>query len=213
MSGSRTRFGPDYWRINYREPETMDGIGNADRHADYLRSLFALDDIQIRSVIDLGFGLGYLFRAVLETFKPYAAYGIEPSTHAFTRARQGPLRETGAKLENIDLQTWAGRPSRTYDLGICTSVLQYLSDADLRRCLPVMAKRIRYLYVTVPTDVELVRQARELDFRDPFALRRSRQAYRRRLGAHFTFVSSRLLESKVHFDEWNTPFTELLFRF
>ena len=30
---------------------------------------------------------------------------------------------------------------------------------------------------------------------------------------HFTFVSSRMLESKVYFDEESTLFTDLLFRF
>jgi hypothetical protein len=76
-----------------------------------------------------------------------------------------------------------------------------------------MAQKVKYLYLTVPTDKELNAQIEDLEFHDTYAIRRSRSAYQRLLKKHFTFISSRILESKVHFDESTTSFTDLLYRF
>ena len=105
------------------------------------------------------------------------------------------------------------KKEKTFDLGLCTSVFQYLSDEELEVVLPVMAKRIRYLYFSVPTNLELKRQVSDLDFKDEYAIHRTREKYLKLLRPHFTFISSRLLESKVHFNEETTHFTDLLFRF
>lgn len=213
-------FEQKYWRENYAEPESMDGIFNADRHAAYLRACFDLEFMHVGSIIDFGFGLGHLFEKVLETFLPARAYGLEPSRHAFRKVeRRGisPVPSMKLELVNEDLETWATREgkrrrARPYDLGLCTSVLQYVADDVLERVLPVMAKRVKYLYLTVPTDVELRRQVEEEDFRDRYALHRSRARYQELLGPHFTVVSSRLVESRVFHDEDTTPMTDLLFR-
>jgi phenylalanyl-tRNA synthetase alpha subunit len=61
--------------------------------------------------------------------------------------------------------------------------------------------------------VELGRQVSELDFKDEYAIHRSREKYQRLLRPHFTFVSARVLESKSFFDEESTHFTDLLYRF
>lgn len=214
-------FEAKYWRENYAEPETMDGIFNADRHAAYLKSCFDLEFMHVTSLIDFGFGLGHLFAKMLETFMPARAYGLEPSRYAFRAAERRGLAPTeGMKLElvNEDLETWAKREAkrtraRPFDLGLCTSVLQYLTDESLERVVPVMAKRVKYLYLTVPTDVELGRQVEEEGFRDQYAIHRSQKAYVAQLGPHFTFVSARLLESRAFHDEGTTPMSDLLFRF
>lgn len=214
-------FEEKYWRDNYGEPETMDGIVNADQHAAYLKSCFDLEYMHVESIIDFGFGLGHLFAKMLETFLPARAYGLEPSRYAFRRADKRELAPVkGMKLElvNEDLETWAKREgkrkrARPFDLGLCTSVLQYVPDRALAEVVPVMARRVKYLYLTVPTDVELRRQVEEEDFRDRYARHRSREKYHAMLSPHFSFVSARLLESRVLYDEDTTPFTDLLFRF
>lgn len=212
-------FSKEYWDVNYSEPEEMDNIVNAKEHAEYMKAIFGLEYIDISSVIDLGFGLGILFKEVLKTFKPYRAYGIEPSEHAFLQASKkklSPTESTKLTLENIDLVTWAKKEmkkDKTYDLGICTSVFQYLSDEEIEFILPIMAKRIRYLYFSVPTNLELKRQVEDLEFKDEYAIHRTREKYLKMIRPHFTFISSRLLESKVHFDDESTSFTDLLFRF
>ena len=175
-------FSAEYWSENYSEAESMDGIGNASQHAEYLRALFAVELIDISSVIDLGFGLGHLLKEVSKVFIPYCVHGLEPSHHVFsavTAAQIKPVESTQVTLENMDLASWAESKKKlhqkVFDLGICTSVFQYLSEEEIDLVLPVMAKRIKYLYFSVPTDKELDRQVEEVEFHDRFALRRSRE--------------------------------------
>lgn len=220
MSSGAEGFSKEYWDVNYADPEEMDNIINAKEHALYLESIFKLEFVDISSVIDLGFGLGILFKEVLKTFKPYRAHGIEPSKHPFdllSKKKLTAIESTNLTLENIDLLSWAKKKQKKddkiFDLGLCTSVLQYLSDDEIEFILPVMAKRIRYLYFSVPTNLELNRQIEDMKFKDEYAIHRTREKYLKFLRPHFTFVSSRLLESKIHFTEENSHFTDLLFRF
>ena len=212
-------FEKEYWDENYSKPKEMDGIANAKEHVEYMDLVFRLDFIDISSVIDFGFGTGHLFKQTLKKFIPYKSHGIEPSKFIFDKLdieKVRPCSSAKVKLENIDLQSWASKQTekgKSFDLGICTSVLQYLSEEELDYCLPVMAQKVKYLYLSVPTDKELVRQVDDLEFHDSYAKRRSRAFYQRKLRQHFTFISSRILESKVHFDESTTSFTDLLYRF
>lgn len=213
-------FTEDYWRDNYAEAEDMDGIGNAKNHADYLAALFSVELIDISTVIDLGFGLGHLFKQVLGQFIPHLAVGIEPSSYAFSAAQSmelRPVESTQLELFQLDLVSWALSNKkihqRVFDLGLCTSVFQYLSEEEIDCVLPIMAKRMKYLYFSVPTDIELDRQVEEVEFHDAYALRRTRQWYQEKISKHFTFVSMRLLESKHFFQEDDTLFRDLLFRY
>jgi hypothetical protein len=212
-------FSKEYWEVNYADPEEMDNIVNAKEHAQYLQAIFALEYVDVSSVIDLGFGMGILFKEVLKTFNPYLAHGIEPSKHIFdevSKKKLAPVESTKLTLENVDLLTWAKKipkKEKTFDLGLCTSVFQYLSDEEIETVLPIMAKRIRFLYFSVPTNLELKRQVSDLEFKDEYAIHRTREKYLKLIRPHFTFISSRLLESKLHFDEESTHFTDLLFRF
>lgn len=212
-------FSKKYWEENYAEAETMDGIGNVNLHVGYLKNFFGMEYIDISTVIDFGFGLGHLFEAVLKEFIPYRAHGIEPSRYAFDRVQQrgiSPVESTKLTLKPIDLMSWAEsqKPKgRWFDLGICTSVFQYLSKEEIESVLPVMAQKVKYLYFSVPTDKELERQVEELEFCDRYAYKRSRATYQRLIKKHFTFVSARVLESKFHFNEDNTALTDLLYRF
>ena len=213
-----TKFDKTYWDKNYSDPMSMDGIGNAKEHTKYLESFLKIEHVDISTIIDLGFGYGHLFREMLKTFKPYRAVGIEPSPFAFKKVKPDKLRpvsSTKLELFEEDLLTWSRtkRKDNKFDLGICTSVFQYLTDKELKEVIPVLAKRIKYLYLTVPTNVELGRQISELEFKDEYAIHRSREKYQKLLKPHFTFISSRVLESKNYFDEESTAFTDLLYRF
>ncbi|MBI2522316.1 MAG: class I SAM-dependent methyltransferase [Bdellovibrio sp.] len=216
---SPLHFEKEYWETNYSDPFSMDCIGNAREHAAYLKYFFALDLISINSVIDFGVGLGYLFREILRKFMPERAFAIDPSIYALERAKSRliPIVSTmKIEVHNIDLSTWAKDMSKrgaVFDLGLCTSVFQYLSEEDLRFIIPVMARKVRYLYLTVPTDKEIKRMKNEVDFVDPYSLARSREFYLKLLRPHFTVVGRRILESKVHFSDRDTLCSELLFRF
>jgi len=208
-------FSKEYWDKNYSEPEEMDGVFNARNHALYLKNFFDLEDVEVKSMIDLGHGLGYLLREFYKTFSPQTAWGIEPSEHAFSQSEK-LLRPYDIKLENTDLLSWTKkkwRGKKAIDLGICTGVIHYLPEEEIKKILPVLAKRIRYLYFSVPTNKELDRQISEMDFFDPYAKRRSKSKYLNLLRPHFTIVSSRVLESKYFYSDENTRFTDLLFRY
>lgn len=212
-------FGTEYWETNYADPEEMDNIVNAKEHIAYIKAIFTLESVDINSVIDFGFGLGILFQEALRVFVPYRAHGIEPSPFAYDHVLNKnikPVESTKLVLENIDLVTWAQKEmkrEKIFDLGLCTSVLQYLTDDEIKIVMPVLARRVRYLYLSVPTDMELKRQIEEVEFHDQYAIHRSREKYLKFIHPHFTFISSRLLESKIHFDEETSSFTDLLFRF
>ena len=216
---SRSGFGEEYWKENYAEAENMDGIGNAHFHAAYCKNLFSLELIDISSVIDFGFGLGHLFEAMLKAFIPYRACGLEPSSFAFEQVKKrgiSPVASTKLNLKQLDLLGWSREQtpkSRFWDLGICTSVFQYLNEEEMEEVLPVIAAKVKYLYFSVPTDKELRQQRRELNFHDRYAIPRSRGFYLQALKPHFTIVSSRVLESKVHFRQDESFFTDYLFRF
>ncbi len=204
-------FSPTYWQENYQDLKTIDGIGNVKDHSQYLEAFFNLEGFEINSIIDLGFGLGYLMKELKRTFKPRHLTGIEPSEFAFKK-----MKCPGAQLLAMDLVTWAQTPMKgkqIYDLAVLNSVLQYLSDKELKLVLPILARRARYLYLTVPTDIEYRRQQSELDFKDSWARVRTRKHYQRLLRPHFTFVSCRILESRHFYDDSTTPFQDLLFRF
>ena len=211
-------FEQEYWTKNYSQPQSMDGIGNAKDHVNYLKAFFELEMIDVSSIVDLGFGYGYMFQKMMKAFLPYKACGIEPSKLAFNKARSRklkPVESTNLKLHNETLQKWCERKDNKntrFDLGLCNSVFQYIPTDDLSKIVPVLARRIKYLYLTVPTDMELDRQIEDLDFYDTYAIRRSRKFYRDLLGEHFTNISSKLWESKNYFDEKTTLFTDLLYR-
>lgn len=211
-------FSKEYWDKNYSQPSTMDCIGNAHEHVNYLYHFFKLEKVDVSSIIDLGFGYGYLFQKMMKKFIPYKACGIEPSKYAFDKARARklkPVESTDLKLYNESLEKWCQRKSHArlrYDLGLCTSVMQYLDKNTLTTCVPILSERIKYLYLTVPTDIELERQVEELQFDDQYAQKRSSKFYREILSPHFTMISSKIWESKFYFDERTTHFTDLLYR-
>lgn len=211
-------FSTEFWDANYAEPQTMDGVYNARQRAVALKAFFESEYIDINSIVDLGFGLGDLLREMVKEFMPLVVVGIEPSPFAYTKVRRMPLTDIDSmnvELLQKDILTWCREPAplAPFDLGLCTSVFQYLTDPEIEVSLPVLAERFRYLYFSVPIDTELQFQTEMLNFDDRFAISRSRDEYRAMLADHFTIVSNRVLESKVHFDEESTLFTDFLYRF
>lgn len=210
-------FDDTFWRTNYADPSAMDGVTNASSHAAYLKGSFGVVLAEVRSVADFGFGMGHMFEAVLEAFQPFKALGIEPSPSVYeaVRFRNLDRHATRLVLENTDLASWCRRPDHPrlrFDLGVCTGVLQYLTEAELDLVVPVLSQRLKWLYLNVPTDEEFDRMAADTGFEDPWAIRRPLAYYTDLLRPHFDRVGTRLLESRVNVDERESPFTDLLFR-
>lgn len=213
------KFEEEYWNRCYSDPDSMDGVGNACTHALYLKSALDLEFVEVKSIVDLGFGLGRLFDESLSIFRPRRAVGIEPSLFAYEEMmKRKSFDQTAINVvfHREDLLTWCinkRKGETSFDLGICNSVFQYIPEEDLRQIVPVLAKRIKHLYLAVPTDRELERIEKEHEFHDPWAIPRTKDFYRDILSPWFAFVSCRLLESKCHYSEEDTPFTNLLYRF
>ncbi|MBV7333286.1 class I SAM-dependent methyltransferase [Chloroflexi bacterium TSY] len=198
----------------------MDGIYNAKRRAAALKAFFDAEYIDIHTLVDLGFGLGYLFHAMIDLFTPHTVIGVEPSSYAYRHVRQRELSDvesTQITLLQTDLLSWCQNQQSLYqgpfDLGICSSVFQYLTDHEIQQIVPVLAQRLRFLYFAVPIEEELAYQARELDFHDRYAIARTKDEYHTMLTGHFTIVSYRVLESKIHFDADSTLLSDLFYRF
>ncbi|MCB9789216.1 MAG: class I SAM-dependent methyltransferase [Deltaproteobacteria bacterium] len=211
-----------YWRECYAEPELMDGVFNAEDHAAYLDRIFALEGVSVRSMVDLGFGLGHLTDAMIAALRPYEVEATEPSAWARERALARGLgraralgRPARPRIRDLDLLTWCQEPARPvpFDLGVCTSVLHYLADDELATVLPALALRVRYLYLTLPTAVDLERQVRAEGFFDRHAHARTRERWWELLGPHFVCVANRLLESRPLRDPDSVAFEDDLFRF
>lgn len=96
-----TKFEKEYWQELYKIPDEMDGIGNAQDHANYLKSFFELEGVVIKSLIDYGFGPGVLLRIISQKLKPKRIEGIEPSLWAFKK-----FKFKTAKLSQMDLVLW-----------------------------------------------------------------------------------------------------------
>lgn len=210
-------FSKNYWEKNYQDLDEMDGVSNSLEHAKYAKSFFDVEGVSISSIVDLGFGLGHMMKSFHKVFLPYKCFGIEPSSFAYDKViNQKWHINKEIKFKNISLLEWSklkGKEAKFLDLAICTSVFQYIKEDELEVILVELSKRVKYLYFSVPTKTEFLRQRDELDFVDEWAIHRSKSWYLKKLRPHFSIVSSRILESKVHFDAGNTKLTDLLFRF
>lgn len=214
MGAGARGFGEEYWRTAYAAPGQIDGTGNAHAHAAYLHSLLFLDMAPVSSIVDLGAGLGGMLHAMIARLQPARALAVEPSAWALERlARQAPAG-TELRVTQADIASWCTRPGDAwtyFDLGLCTSVLQYLDDDEIAAVIPELARRVRWLYLTVPTSREFAGMRAQTGFADRWAIARPATWYRSALSPHFRWVSSRLLESR-RVPEAASPFTEELYR-
>lgn len=211
------KFEKDYWKANYSDADDMDGVFNAKEHAEYVSAIFKLESVEVGSIADLGFGLGHMFKAFIEKFKPYRGLGLEISNYAFKKNDQSFFKNIDSmdlELLNMDALSWLEKPSKEFfDLVLFNSVLQYIPSSDLDSLFKNLARKAKFVYLSAPTDEELELQVSQLDFKDEYAIRRTQREYLDALNPYFTVVSSRILESKFHFSKDNTLFGEFLFRF
>ncbi|MEO6123632.1 MAG: class I SAM-dependent methyltransferase [Ilumatobacteraceae bacterium] len=136
------RFDADYYSRFYGRKPVHDQrrIGHL---AAGVTSMAAWWRIPIRSVLDVGAGRGY-WRNWLATEMPHVRYvGLDISEHACRRYSH----------EHADIARW--KPTRTFDLVICQSVLQYIDDDDARSAIGVLSDACRgLLFVEAPTTAD-----------------------------------------------------------
>jgi len=109
------RFGAEFYRRHYFDRRTR-VVTRADmaRRADLVAAFARHGELRVRSILDVGCGLGLMRRQLLRSF-PRARYtGLEVSEYLCRR--YGWEQGSAADFD----------PGRTYDLVVCYDVLQYL---------------------------------------------------------------------------------------
>lgn len=173
-SRPKSGFSEAYYRRWYLDPATRIRSRAAHaRQADFVFGYLGHLDIPVRRVLDLGCGLGH-WRGEAARLRPRATYtGVELSP--WICAKYG--WEEGSAAD------YRGRGR--YDLIVCQSVLQYLSDADAKRAIANMARLCRgAAYIEVVTSEDW-REHCDKRFTDGNIHLRPGIWYRRALAAGF----------------------------
>ena len=165
------RYDAEYFEHWYRRSDV--GVGQVEFVERKVRLALAAAEYVLgrpaRSVLDVGCGEGP-WRAILRRLRPGIGYlGFDSSEYAIRRyGRARNLRLGGlADLESAKL-------ARRYDLVVCADVLHYVSDAEARAGLAVIAPRVAgvaFLEAFTSAD-DIVGDHAELQDRSPAAYQR-----------------------------------------
>ena len=150
-------FETNYWSEIYAG-RLIDGTFNASKHADYIKSIFALSEFPIRKIIDIGFGKGKILEQVAKKLHPDHIIALDTSK---------------LMVETLKKKTWIGKyniaiahtkfeefntdylEKYPLDLAIANSVFQYIEDVDFS--LKKLASIARFSYFSVPTKNDYLR--------------------------------------------------------
>lgn len=209
-------FEDEYWESLYIEDEdsVIDGVFNSKLHANYAKHLFKLVDYKVKTLCDIGFGLGFMLRDFSRAFQPEFVLGLEPSVYCVKRIqKQSWYKKFNLVVLNKTFQEWNSEfyTTEPFDLIILNSVIQYFPSFRLEEDIKRISKITRFVYMTLPTRNDYKVMKEELNFVDPYAHSRSGRFYRKLFSKYFSFVSYNLLESKEHVKK--SPFSYELFRF
>ena len=137
MTGKR--YDERYFERFYLDPKTR-VLSPAERRRRVAATLAVCErfvDRQLRSVLDVGCGLGLWGRELMR-LRPRLRYlGVEPSAAATRRAVRSGLDVRQGEIAELDRLVGA----RTFDLVICADVLHYLEDAQVRVAVAGLAAR------------------------------------------------------------------------
>lgn len=182
MSDPAHRFDEAYYRRWYGNAGTR-AFTKADKDVraafvlSYLRHL----KVPVRSVCDLGCGLGH-WREALQKIDGRIAYtGVEYS--AFTAKRFGWVHSSAADYA----------PKRRFDLVICQAVLQHLDDRDCDKALAHIGAYCRgALYLEVLTRADWNSGIVDKKHTEAHSHLRSAAWYKKRLREYFKPVGGGL---------------------
>lgn len=173
------QFGADFYRRYYRNPRTrVVTPREMARRADLVAAFVRHGEQPVRSILDVGCGLG-LMRRQLERHFPRARYtGLEVSEYLCRR--HGWIRGSVATFQS----------ARPFDLVICYDVLQYLearAAAAALRNLATLCHGVLHFGALTQEDWELYCDQRRTDRNVHI---RPANWYRRRLARAFINAGS-----------------------
>lgn len=130
----------------YRSDRLVGEYLTPERMAFYEAVAVEVAALQPLSVLDVGCGTGHLLRAVKARLGASELFGIDYAKRAIRRSRRVV---PDANLEVADLFTFA--PGRTFDLVLCTEVLEHLADPEsARTALGRLVAPAGHIVATVP---------------------------------------------------------------
>ena len=128
-AGRSKPFGPDYYRRFYGDAETrVSDLGEIRRLGGFVAAYLHYLQVPVRSVLDIGCGVGHWQRVASELWPRARYFGVEYSEHLCER--HGWMR---GSITDFDPAEATGR--ETFDLVVCQGVLQYLDNRAAARAL------------------------------------------------------------------------------
>ena len=153
MSALADHFGARYYDKWYEDVETRAHI--ASTALRFVLSYVDHMDARIRTILDIGCGLGLWGQALLEQARDVRYTGVELSPYLCEKFG----------WDCGDVRTYS--PGRSFDLVICQGVLQYLSGEDCKRAVENLNRLARcfvYLEVLTTADAREVCAPEDTDF-------------------------------------------------
>lgn len=174
------RFDKAYYDRYYRNPATrVCSPREVQRQGEFIAAYLRYLEVPVKSVLDIGCGLGRLLAAFRDAFPKARTVGVESSSYLCDA-----LGWDKGSLPDYPTQ-------RVYDLVICYDVLSYLEDDAAARAIKTLGKLTRralFFGALTMEDRELCDPVRT----DTDVYLRSNRWYRRRLGRHFEPVGGGL---------------------
>ena len=177
---TRRTFDEGYYRRFYLDRgKRVAGAEDTAKLVEFVAAYLRLLDVRVRSVLDLGCGLGWWQTPVLRAFPGATWTGVEYSEHL--------CKTMGWHRGSV--VDWRGAGA---DLVVCQGVLQYLTDREATRALANLkrlAKKAIYLEAGTLEDWKKngvrKRSEREVSLR-------SAETYRRALATRFVHAGGGL---------------------
>jgi len=173
------RFDADYYRRFYADPKTRVSDRTAvQKLATFVSGYLQYLDVPVRSILDVGCGVGNWQLAARKVWPRARYHGLEHSAHLCQRFgwTQGSVVDFDARTLRTDAQ---------FDLVVCQGVLQYLDDRAAARAIDNLGKWCRgALYLEALTSLDW-RQNCDRTRTDGEVHLRTGGWYQKRLREHF----------------------------